>query len=603
MAPDYNIDLYKDDFTAPDVSDIPSAPVVSDYYNAPVVEDYTGPASYEYEDNYFGHEAPGYQEFVDDYEPDYYTERPKHKHKKVKPFVDFGKDQSNPRKPKHKFKHQKSKYRPSEPVLDDHYFNENFFEGEPHLEKPIYQEETFYEPLEKPHYQEDSFYEPLEKPVFDPDPYYDQEDSFYEPLEKPLYQSEPYYEEPYDDYEEPLYIEPVPKGYYAQTPELIPELADVIRPVDWNVHDFSSWRRILDSSRFGGSLAHSGVHGKHTTYSQPQISNEIIHDDYGYTPDSYDEPLYYEDYYHDYDNYVDFEDEETSTPYSPNLSDYDTYEPGYYEPRAPLVPEPFNIPFNAWLDSSGVGAWGLPSVRHSTYSPPPAYQSFSHIGSREHRSDQHSNHWVPSEKPLSYRPSFLTRQRPEVEVPLVVRQQLYTPPPSLEYRRVTPRMATSSSSPGSIWTGLASFADSLEEKNHYRGHSVGMVALGSRGSDDMMLMGSDNTFAVMVKPPTDFNITTDLASSSTVRPTVVVNGDLKTPSGGAMLDKTDPGPGPVSPREITDNKQDNYTRSGSQSSVKAGHNIPPDLQHYILHSSLVGSTLSKMTKMLETYLK
>ena len=451
--------------------------------------------------------------------------------------------------------------------------------------------------LKKPHYQEDSFYEPLEKPV---------------------YQSEPYYEEPFDDYQDPLYIDPVPKGYYDQTPDLIPELADVIRPVDWNVHDFSSWRRILDSSRFGGSLAHSGVHGKHPTYTQPQISNEINHDDYGYTPDSYDEPLYYEDYYHENDNYVDFEDEEStdpyssdpysSDPYSPSLSDYDTYETGYYEPRAPLVvPEPFNIPFNSWLDSSGVGAWGLPSIKHSTYAPPPAYQSFSHIGSREHRGehrgDQHSNTWVPSEKPPSYRPSYLSRQRAEVEVPVVLRQQLYTPPPSLQYRRVTPRLATSSSSPGSIWTGLASFADSLEETNHYRGHSVGMVALGSRGSDDMILMGSDNNFAVMVKPPTDFNITTDLASSSTDGPTGVDSVDLKTPSGGGMLDNTDPGPGSVSAREITDNKQDNHTRSGSQSSLKAGRNIPPDFEHYILHSSLVGSTLSKMSKLLETYLK
>ena len=138
---------------------------------------------------------------------------------------------------------------------------------------------------------------------------------------------------------------------------------------------------------------------------------------------------------------------------------------------------------------------------------------------------------------------------------------------------------------------------------------MGMVSLGSSDSEDMMLMGSENNFAVMVKPPTDFNITTDpLASSSTGPPTGVVNDDggdggLNTPSGGAMLDKTDPGPGSVSAREITDNNQDNHTRSASQSSLKAGHNIPPDFEHYILHSSLIGSTLSKMSKLLETYLK
>merc|ERR1711990_116389 len=116
---------------------------------------------------------------------------------------------------------------------------------------------------------------------------------------------------------------------------------------------------------------------------------------------------------------------------------------------------------------------------------------------------------------------------------------LYTPPPPLQYRRVvTPRQDTASSSPGSLWTGLASFADSLEEKNHYRGHSVGMVSLGSSGQEDMIVMGSDNNFAVMVRPPTGFNVTTDAASPSTGGPTGVDDnddGDLVTPSGGGML--------------------------------------------------------------------
>ena len=173
-------------------------------------------------------------------------------------------------------------------------------------------------------------------------------------------------------------------------------------------------------------------------------------------------------------------------------------------------------------------------------------------------------------------------------------------------RRGTPRLATASSSPGSLWTGLASFAGSLEEKNHYRGHTVGMVSLGSSEEEDLILMGSENKFAVMVRPPTGFNVTTDvLVSSSTgVPPAGVGNkndGGLKTPSGGAMLDNTDPGPGSVSAREITDNNQDNRTRSASQSALKAGHNIPADFEHYILHSSLIGSTLSKMSKLLETY--
>ena len=554
VAPDYNIDVYQDDFTAPDVDagyDVPSAPVVGDYYNAPVVDDYIGPASYEYEDNYFGHEAPGYEEFV---EYDYHTEKPrkKHKHKKVKPFVDFG-SHSTHSKPKHHFKHQKFKQRPHEPVYDDHHFSDDFYDSEPHLEKPNYQEEIFYEPIEKPH-QEDFFYEPLEKPIIDP-----------------------YYDEPFDDYQENLYIDPVPKGYYDKTTDLIPELKDIVRPLDWNVHDFSSWRRILDKTRFGGTIKSSREYDNQLSYRPPEISNEI---DYSYSPESYKEPLYYEDYYHDY------QDDE-STPYTPNLYDYDTYEQSHYNPPPPLVvPEPFNIPFDDWLDSSGVGAFGLPSVKYSTYASPPAYPSFSHIGPRD---ESYDSYWVPSERPPAYRANNLrVESKSQVEVPVV--RDLYTPAPRVLYRRVTPRQDTQSSSPGSIWTGLASFADSLGPRNHYRGHSVGMVSMGS-DSDGMLVMGSQD-FAVMVKPPTDFNITTGGADTS--QPTEALSDKIKTPAGDHSTDPDFSIPGSVSqPHGETTNN----TLSSQSSST------PTDFEHYILHSSVIAKTLSKMSNMLKTYLK
>ena len=649
VAPDYNIDLYKDDLTAPDVDtgyDVPSAPVVSDYYNAPVVEDYTGPASYDsydYEENYFGHEAPGYEEFV---EYDYHSEPPRGKHKKIKPFVNFG-SHSPHRKPKHRFKHQKSKHKHHPTVYEENYFGEDFYEAEPHLEKPKHQEEIFYEPIEKPHHQDDSFYEPLEKPIYDSyydepledyhlnEPHYQDDtfyepldkpvhqadnfyeplekpvyhsdtfyepldkpvhqadnfyeplekpvyhsDTFYEPLEKPIYNSESYYEEPYDDN---LYLDPVPKGYYDKTTELIPELQDVIRPLDWNVHDFSSWRRILDETRFGGSLKNTGGYGKEVShYNPPEISNEI--------EDSYDEPLYYEDYYHDYedhDSYTDYEDHEFSSPYSPNLYDYDTYQPSFYNPQpAPVVPEPFDIPFDDWLDSSGVGAFGLPSVKHSTYASPPAWETYGQFGARDHG---YVDHWVPSERTPSYGSNYLRSGRVgQVEVPVV--RDLYTPSPRTHYRRVTPRQLTESSSPGSIWTGLASFADSLGEKNHYRGHSVGMVSMGSSDSDGMMVMGSQD-LAVMVRPPTDFNMTTVAGSESDTSDIIKTTAGQNTGPDFSI-------PGSMSRGETTNN-----TLLPSQSSSKALPSIPADFEQYILHSSVIGSTLSKMSRMLKTYLK
>ena len=307
VAPDYNTEIYKDDFTAPDIAgeyETPSAPVVDDYYGAPPHhDDYTAPVVDDYyqphdeyfpEENYddgsyYGHEAPGY----DNFEEDYHYEKPKKhkhkkhkKHKKVKPFVDFGQGY-----------HKPEKY--SKP-----HYEEDFYEHEPHPHQEEYHDDFHYEPLEKPfyepepHYKPESHYEP--KPLYEPPTAY--EEPYHEPLEKPIYEEEPYYNpEPYYEppsYDEPyehgnLYIEPVSKGYYEKTTELIPELRDVIKPLDWNVHDFSSWRRLLDPKRFGGTLSdyRPKSYGKHIEY-EPEITNEISYD----APNVYDEPLYYEDY-------------------------------------------------------------------------------------------------------------------------------------------------------------------------------------------------------------------------------------------------------------------------------------------------------------------
>ena len=51
-------------------------------------------------------------------------------------------------------------------------------------------------------------------------------------------------------------------GFYDKTEYLLPELKDVVRPANWDVKDFSSWRRILDTSKFGGSLANHLHHNQ-----------------------------------------------------------------------------------------------------------------------------------------------------------------------------------------------------------------------------------------------------------------------------------------------------------------------------------------------------
>ena len=85
-----------------------------------------------------------------------------------------------------------------------------------------------------------------------------------------------------------------------------------------------------------------------------------------------DEPLYYEDYdksqnYFDFNSYQDAGILST-LPYDENWLDYETYNP--YEPipkTYEAIPESFDIPFDHWLDNSGVGAFGLPSNIFTVY--------------------------------------------------------------------------------------------------------------------------------------------------------------------------------------------------------------------------------------------
>ena len=658
VAPDYNTEIYKDDITAPDIIgeyETPSAPVVDDYYPhddyaAPVVEDYYQhheeyfPEENYDEDSYYGHEAPGYDNFEEDYfseKPHKYKHKKHKKHKKVKPFVDFGRGHYKP----------KQHYKP--------HYEEDFYEQEPHAHHEEYHDVSHYEPLEKP------FYEPA--PLYEPPTVY--EEPYHEPLEKPIYQEEqyyhpePYYEPPsYDDeskYEHgSLYIEPVSKGYYEKTTELIPELKDVIKPLDWNVHDFSSWRRLLDPKRFGGTMSdyRPKTYGKHLEY-EPEITNEISYD----APNVFDEPLYYEDYTEKPSPYVEYDDGyDYNSPYHNPVLEYDTYDPydPYYKPQKKTlkIPKPFNIPFDSWLDSSGVGAFGLPSSTYRTYaSPPVKYNSYSHIGQRHH-SNQYSDHynlpyyatsldeWVPSEKPLQYKPSYLQHhQKTQVELPFLTQQlslqpsahsakareikpKLYIPPSikagspverNFDFRKLEEKH-TEPSDPGSIWTGLSSFVSSLDPRNHYRSHPTGMVSMGSdqlgviSNSDDMLILGSQN-HAVMVKPPSEFNFTGTTVHSITYRYSGVGNSS-EVSNDTTSVDGVRPSAAPMSSHsghdlQVSLSAQEN--RENSNNVINHGEKMHSDetvknrtnLERYLLDSSYFGSTLINMAKMLETYLR
>ena len=286
-------------------------------------------------------------------------------------------------------------------------------------------------------------------------------------------------------------------------------------------------------------------------YKQPQSFEEVIHYDnyedyhheeqsYDYEPTHYDEDLHFEEPLHyEEDPYY-----EESPPYESPLFQYDTYEPNYHnhygQPQYPQEPpRPFDISFDDWLDTSGVDAFGIPSTTVRSYASPPQYNN--HIGQRQrtHYSPSYNQAggWLPSEGRVPpYRPNKLIHHNTQVELPYLATKpsqnpeghsalqalnlvysttpRLYTPPPAVKYVHELPRPKYQErykkQVPGSIWTGLASFANSLEEKNHYRRHPAGMVSMGSEELDYVtsnqmdMSYSASHSQAVFVKPPTDF---------------------------------------------------------------------------------------------------
>ena len=244
-----------------------------------------------YDDFFNGHhhEDSFYKPFDSQYDSEYtdhFLEKPYYKKEEKKSYLkgSFFEPLKKPHFDKGIHYHEDTYYDSLEkPFYKEPFYEDDHYEshGEPHFKETHYDsyEEAHYKPIEKPHYEEsyhgyeepdyeehhEPYYKPLEKPHYEEDFY---EEPYYEPLEKPHHE-ETYYEEPYYEplekphYEDPdyygdLYQHSTPRGYYSHADDLIPELKDIIKPLDWDVHDFSSWRRMLDTKDFGGTLRQQG---------------------------------------------------------------------------------------------------------------------------------------------------------------------------------------------------------------------------------------------------------------------------------------------------------------------------------------------------------
>ena len=627
-------------------------------------------------------------------EPEYVIEKPHHKHHKkphkaVKPFYHKAPSGFHKPDPHHNPNplgyHDSESYHHPEPIYDpDPYYEEDiyhdpkpyhepkpyhdpkpyqevkpydkpdiYYKPDPYHEPPPYHEEPVYheppsyheEPPVKyheeppyhkppPHYKEPPYHEP---PAYHEEPSYHEEPPYLEP--PPYHEPEPHHPEPHEEfYEAPSYVsEPRPRGFPHHTEELLPELKDIIRPLDWNVHDFSSWRRLLDRTKnFGGSLSNRGPYGKklyghYEGGHKGELLNEVYDDPYEepvypkkphYLPTSkplYREetevPLYnppvehYEEPYPLHEQYEDLYEEpspyheepvpyyeepepynevpyyeepnpyyDRPNPYDAPLYQYDTYQP-YYPPEKP--PKPFDISFDNWLDSSGIDSFGIPSTTIRSYSKSPYYVAYDHVGQGQ------------PYRPYSYSPPSYNNQ---VETPFLDGDVgvPHTQPVSLNHQKQTPEVvygqplwpdqtARPPRKVGSIWAGLAKFANSMDEKNHYRGHGTGMVSMGSE----------DMEFAASIERPTFLAA----PGGNITKSGVLQISDMSERDKDIAFQ-----PQAVNRNETVDLTANLPSSANTSLFEKSG---PPSeltfLDYLFVDDKLVGATLAKMSDMLDAY--
>ena len=152
-----------------------------------------------------------------------------------------------------------------------------------------------------------------------------------------------------------------------------------------------------------------------------------------------------------------------------------------------------------------------------------------------------------------------------------------------------------------------------------------MVSMGSNNYDlmtfgDMAVMGSQEN-AVMIKPPSDFNVTGFINKTSFGASDRNIKAAIETPSGVPSV----PSVGPelfnidhdsqfsVSVSELRENitadSNNNTTVNNTVSSQENNKIFAkdfkkfPHFENYLIDSTYFGSTIQNMAKMLETYLR
>ena len=203
-----------------------------------------------------------------------------------------------------------------------------------------------------------------------------------------------YFERPSD------YLQPeTPAYYYAPSTELIPELKDIVRDPNWDVKDFSRWKKAF-YKQYGGTLSSKGRgHGRGYPLPAHIDTYDKFQDSGYYKPYApLDKTLTPTDYPQPDLNYVGATPVDSHSGihyYSPYPEDYSKVNGGEvsYE-----TPRPFDIKFDDWLDTSGVEAFGLqvPSDTVQQYEHPPSdFRPNAHFENLAVPATGHSDYYTP----------------------------------------------------------------------------------------------------------------------------------------------------------------------------------------------------------------
>ena len=244
--------------------------------------------------------------------------------------------------------------------VEESYVGEDSYEDDFNYDDEYEDETVFYRKPDSDQSQEEVYYTKpeadfdQEEPVYYKNPDYSQ---FYKPKEFPRHQSE----------------------YNPSTTEVIPELKDVLKSVDWNVKDFTQWNENLVEPDYPYYYTSPKLPPKLVPKQPPPprlpVQTELP--GYAYEPTTpllassslpADPPIPNPFLTAARPPVAVAAPQPPPPPPPPQSPSLDSI--AFFRESRYVAPEPFDISFDDWLNTSGVEQFGMPSTNIMTYELP-----------------------------------------------------------------------------------------------------------------------------------------------------------------------------------------------------------------------------------------